>query len=104
MSVDDFEYSLAVPRLPYEHVIFTHLESLEGVLVDLKTKKYYQLNETASLIWRGLERQLPVSHIAKEMTDCFEVTMEGAISSIETALRHFEAQQLVRPANSGSKR
>lgn len=101
MSVNDFEYSVAAPPLPHEHVIFTDLDGLEGVLVDLNTKKYYQLNETASLIWRGLEKRLPVSHIATEMTERYDVTLEGAMSSIEAAVRQFEAQKLVGPRSLG---
>jgi Coenzyme PQQ synthesis protein D (PqqD) len=97
MSANDFEYNAAAPPLPYEHVIFTDLDGLEGVLVDLNTKKYYQLNETASLIWRGLEKRLPVRHIAREMTERYEVTLERAVSSIETALRRFHAQRLLGP-------
>jgi hypothetical protein len=99
MSVNDSEYKLASPPFPYEHVIFTDLDGLEGVLVDLNTKKYYQLNETASLIWRGLERRLPVSHIAKEMSERYNVTLERAVLSIETALRQFEGQKLLGPRN-----
>lgn len=83
--------------LPREDVIFTELDDLEGVLVDLNTRKYYQLNETASLIWRGLERRLPVSRIATEITERYEVTLEGALSSVEMAFRKFEAQKLVKP-------
>lgn len=99
MSFNKSDYYGPAPPLPYEHVIFTDLDGLEGVLVDLNTKKYYQLNETASLIWRGLEKRLPVSHIAKEMTERYDVTLERATSSIETALRHFEAQKLLEPRN-----
>lgn len=97
MSVNDLQANVAAPLLPHEHVIFTDLDGLEGVLVDLNTKKYYQLNETASLIWRGLEKRLPVSHIAREMTERYDVTLERAMSSIETALRHFDAQKLLGP-------
>ena len=97
MAVTDFEDDLTVPPAPSEHVIFTPLDGLDGVLVDLNTKKYFQLNETASLIWSGLEKRLPVSHIAKEMTERYEVTLEGAMSSIENALRQFEAQKLLEP-------
>jgi coenzyme PQQ synthesis protein D (PqqD) len=103
MTANELEYSVAAPPLPYEHVIFTDLDSLEGVLVDLNTKKYYQLNETASLIWRGLEKRLPVSHIATEMTERYDVALEDAMSSIVTALRHFESQKLVGPRNSGER-
>lgn len=86
---------------PGDHVIFTDLDGREGVLVDLNTKKYYQLNETASLIWRGLEKHFPLGQIAKEMTERYDVTLEQATASIERALRHFDAQKLLRPANRG---
>ena len=99
MSANDSEYSVAASPLPHEHVIFTDLDGLDGVLVDLNTKKYYQLNETASLIWRGLEKHLPVSSIAKEMTERYEVTPERALASIDTALRRFAAQKLIGPRN-----
>ncbi|MEP6636741.1 MAG: PqqD family protein [Acidobacteriota bacterium] len=102
MSVNDFQYNFAAPSVPNEHVIFTDLDGLEGVLVDLNTKKYYQLNETASLIWRGLEKRLPVDHIAKEMTERYDVTLAQATSSIETALRRFHAQKLLRPSKIGN--
>ncbi len=99
MSVNDFAYNIATP-LPCEHVIFTDLDGLEGLLVDLHTKKYYQLNETASLIWRGLEKRLPVSHIAREMSERYDVTPERAMASIEIALGHLDAQRLLGPSTS----
>ena len=102
MSGNSFEYSVEDPPMPYEHVVFTDLDGLEGVLVDLNTKKYYQLNETASLIWRGLEKRLPVSRIAMEITERYDVTLQVAVSSVETALRQFEAQKLVGPPKNGS--
>jgi hypothetical protein len=95
MSVNDPKYNPASAPLPYEHVLFTDLDGLEGVLVDLNTKEYYQLNETASLIWRGLEKRLPVSLIAEEMVERYDVTLERAMASIETALRQFNEQKLV---------
>ena len=100
MSVNDFEVQLIDPPLPHEHVIFTDLDGLEGVLVDLNAKKYYQLNETASLIWRGLEKRLTVSNIATEMTERYDVTLERAVFSIETALRQFETRKLIGPRKS----
>jgi hypothetical protein len=99
MSVNDLQSNVTARPVPYEHVIFTDLDGLEGVLVDLNTRKYYQLNETASLIWRGLEKRSTVSDIAKEMTERYDVTLERAVSSIETALRRFDAQKLLGPRN-----
>ncbi len=95
MSID--AESSAVPPAPYDHVIFTDLDGLEGVLVDLRTKKYYQLNETASLIWRGIEQRSPVSEIAATLTARYNVTVDGAMSSIKRALDQLRAQKLVGP-------
>jgi Coenzyme PQQ synthesis protein D (PqqD) len=97
MSAPDSEHTASALPLPPEHVIFTDLDGVEGVLVDLNTKKYYQLNETASLIWRGLEKRLSVDLIAKEITERYQVTLDHATSSIKTALQHFKAQKLLEP-------
>jgi Coenzyme PQQ synthesis protein D (PqqD) len=96
MSVTDSEYNSAGVPVPHEHVIFTDLDGFEGVLVDLNTKKYYQLNETASLVWRGLEKGTPVIKIAREMTELYDVTMNQAMTSVDRALRDFDAQKLLR--------
>jgi len=83
-----------MPR-PFDHVIFTDLDGAEGVLVDLNTKQYFQLNETASLIWRGLSRGTPLADIAKEMTELYDVTLDHALTSVEAAVARFRAHHLV---------
>jgi len=100
MPVNNLESNLMTP-LPQEHVIFTDLDGVEGVLVDLNSKKYYRLNETASLIWRGIQQRLPLSDIAEQITERYDVSLEHANSSIQTALRDFEAQKLVSRENPG---
>ena len=90
----------APPPAPHEHVIFTDLDGREGVLVDLNTKKYYQLNETASLIWRGLEKRSSMDHIASELTERYDVSLESALASIQRALSRFASQNLVKSGNS----
>lgn len=67
----------------------------EGVLVDLNTKRYYQLNETAMLVWRGVEAGRTVSEIVGEMTNVYEVTPEQAEQSVAKILRNFRDYKLV---------
>ena len=97
MSVDDLQSSAVTSAIPHEHVIFTDLDGVEGVLVDLNTKRYYQLNETATLIWRGLEKRMPIDSIVKEMTESYEVPEDRAWSSVQNLLRNLYAQKLVQP-------
>lgn len=82
---------------PHDHVIFTDVDGAEGVLVDLNSKQYYQLNETASLVWRGLAQGLPADAIARQMAQAYDVTLEHAQSSVDAVIRDFVAQRLLKP-------
>ncbi len=82
----------------YEHIVFTDFDGGDGVLVDLNTKKYYQLNETAALVWRGLERGRTNEEIVKELTAAYDVTPEHAAASLEKLLRGFYSHKLIRRA------
>ena len=81
---------------PFEHIVFTDFDGGDGVLVDLNTKKYYQLNETAALVWRGLESGRTNEEIVKEMTVAYDVTPEHAAASLEKLLRGFQSHKLIR--------
>ncbi len=82
---------------PQEHIVFTEFDEGEGVLVDLNSKRYYQLNETAMLIWRCLEQGKSHAEIVGEVTDRYNVTAEHAAASVERLLRDLESHKLVRP-------
>lgn len=79
-----------------EHIVTTEFEGGEGVLVDLDTTRYYQLNETAMLVWRCLEKGLSSSDIMREMTVVYDVTPEHAASSLEKLLQHLQSHKLVK--------
>ena len=82
--------------IPLKHVIFTDLDGREGVLVDLNSKKYCQLNETASFIWRALEKNLSPQDIAKEMFDHYDVSLERATASVDQTLQRFRSEKLLQ--------
>jgi hypothetical protein len=84
--------------LPHEHVVFTEFDAGEGILVDLNTKKYFQLNETGTLIWRGLERNQTLEEIVGQITAAYDVTPEHAVVSVQKLLDNLRAFKLVRPA------
>jgi len=80
---------------PQEHIVFTDFDGVEGILVDLNTKKYYQLNETAMLIWKGLDKGLEPAAIADDIVAQYEVTPEEARQNVEKAVKQFAAYKLV---------
>lgn len=82
---------------PHDHVVSTEFDGGEGVLVDLNSKRYYQLNETAMLVWRGLERGLSSDEIVSEMTRAYEVTPDHAAESLARLVQDLRVHKLVRP-------
>ena len=82
--------------LPHEHVVYTEFDGCEAVLVDLDTKRYYTLNETAMVVWRGLERGQTKPEIVQDLLDRYDVTVEHANASIERLLSALAAHRLLR--------
>ena len=83
--------------VPHEHVVFTEFEGGDAVLVDLDTKKYFQLNPTATIVWRGLEGGKTLEEIVGDMTAEYEVSTEHAARSVERLLGNLRDFKLVRP-------
>jgi hypothetical protein len=81
-----------------KHVVATDFDGGEGILVDLNTKKYYQLNETAMIVWKGLEQGKSVAEIVAEVTATYEVDAARAAQSVERAVESFQSYKLVTAA------
>ena len=80
---------------PGKHVVVTDFDGGEGILVDLNTKKYYQLNETAMVVWKALEQGKSVGEIADDITANYEVAPENATRSVERILANFQTYKLL---------
>jgi Coenzyme PQQ synthesis protein D (PqqD) len=81
--------------VPGKHVVVTDFDGGEGILVDLNTKKYYQLNETAMLVWKGLEKGKTMSEIVADITSNYEVAQDHATVSVQRIVDNFQSYKLV---------
>ena len=77
-----------------KHVVVTDFDG-EGILVDLNTKRYYQLNETAMIVWKGIEQGKSISEIVADFTSSYEVEADRAALSIQRLLDSFQTYKLV---------
>ena len=84
---------------PRDQIVFTEFDGSEGILVDLNTKKYYQLNETATLIWKALGKGSGANDIADQIDATYEITPEDALKNVETTLQQFQSYNLVALGN-----
>ena len=80
---------------PGKHVVVTDFDGGEGILVDLNTKKYYQLNETAMVVWKGLEQGKSTNEIAPDITSSYEFAHHKATVSVERIVDNFQTYKLV---------
>lgn len=78
-----------------KHVVVTDFDGGEGILVDLNTKRYFQLNETAMIVWRGLEQGKTFHEIVDDFTSSYEVEPDRATVSIQRLLDSFQTYKLV---------
>jgi hypothetical protein len=81
--------------IPGKHVVVTDFDGGEGILVDLNTKKYFQLNETAMIVWRGLEQGKTPGEIAGDITGRYEVALDNATRSVERIVDNFRTYKLL---------
>jgi len=81
--------------MPHAHVVVTEFEGGESVLVDLDTKRYYQLNETATVIWRALADGSSKTSIVGNLMSVYDVTGEDAAKSVDQVLGQLTAHRLL---------
>ena len=81
--------------LPINNVVVTDFDGGEGILVDLNTKKYYQLNETAMVVWKGLEKGKTTGEIAADITSSYEVALDKAQISVDRIVDNFQTYKLL---------
>lgn len=81
--------------MPRQQIVSTLFDDGDGVLVDLNTRRYYQLNASAMMVWTGLEKGHDVPELVREITSAFSVSAEHAMTSVERILRDFQANNLL---------
>jgi hypothetical protein len=77
-----------------QDVLTAHLEG-EAVLLHLKTKQYFRLNETAAAIWQGLERNLDAAAIVASLVQDFDVDTDTAHSALARTLEDLKNLELI---------
>ena len=80
---------------PGKHVVVTDFDGGEGILVDLNTKRYYQLNETAMAVWKGLAQGKTTGEIAADLTSNYEVALDKASLSVQRIVDNFQTYKLL---------
>lgn len=85
-----------------DQVLTAHLED-EAIVLDLDTKRYYQLNSSAARIWAGLERGLDREAIVADLCDVFDVTPDVATAEVPRIIERWVELGLVVARSDGAR-
>ena len=77
-------------------VLAAHLGD-DAVLLDLNSKRYYRLNETAAAAYRALEAGEGRDGAIRALVAGFEVSETDAASAVDALLADLSARGLVAP-------
>ena len=85
---------------PNPHVVSTQLDDTESVLLHLKTRRYYSLNDTGSRIWALVEEGLDAHAIAATLTREWDVEAEEAKRHVQAFLDELLKEGILEPRTS----
>jgi hypothetical protein len=67
----------------------------ESMLLEIETKRYHRLNDTAAMIWKGLENEQTDDAIVSSLVSAFEVSREQAEKSVRRFLDDLRRHGLI---------
>ena len=77
------------------NVIYADLDPKEGVVLNLKTKNYYRLNETGQIVWQGLAAKRSIDAIANSISETYEISPEAARTDVERLFEELKNEALI---------
>ena len=66
-----------------------------AVLLHMRTKRYYSLNETGATIWRLLSEEVPPGDIAARLAELYEVDPRAADEAVLRLLDDLTTEALI---------
>jgi hypothetical protein len=66
----------------------------ESVILDMKSGKYFALDDVGTRIWQLLQSPSTLQSICDQLTQEYDVSMEGSVSDVSTLLRRLVDQGL----------
>ena len=78
-----------------DDIIVTELDNNEAILLDMRNKHYYSLNETGLAIFRGIESNLAQDRIVEEIMSAYAVDRDKAGSSVKNLIQRLLSLNII---------
>jgi len=77
------------------HLVWSEMED-EIIILDTSTGDFYSLNKTATEVWKALEAQTPIEHIATDLATKYGVGHAEALADVLELTKEFQDLKLRR--------
>ncbi|MCL5277908.1 MAG: PqqD family protein [Deltaproteobacteria bacterium] len=78
-----------------DDIIITELDNSEAILLDMRNKRYYSLNETGLFIVKGIRSKLSHDRIIESLMSAYDVTRRKAATSVDALIKRLLALTLL---------
>ena len=79
---------------PSSDVLAAHLSG-EAVLLNLRDKSYYRLNETAAAVWSGFEKGESREQILQSLLEQYDIGAQQAEIDVDRVIDDMKARKLL---------
>lgn len=66
-----------------------------AVVLNMRTKRYYSLNETGATVWRLLEDELLVADVVRRLVELYDVGEREARETLDSLLEALSDESLI---------
>ena len=66
-----------------------------AVVLNMRTKRYYSLNETGATVWRLLEKELLVDDVMRRLVELYDVGEREAGETLDALLEALSHESLI---------
>lgn len=91
----DKEMNATATFKPRDQVVHTELEVGNAVLLDLKTHRYFSLNESGAFIWTAISEGSSTDDIAEKLAAHFSIDTSKALHDVNSLLKQLRDAELI---------
>jgi hypothetical protein len=82
-----------------DDIIITELDNNEAILLDMRNKRYYSLNETGLEIFKGIEKGLTKDKIVEYIMSIYEVDYGNANEGVQSLIQRLVSLNIIEQHN-----
>ncbi len=78
-----------------DDIIVTELDNNEAIILDMRTKMYFSLNETGLVIFKGIESKLTEDKIVEELISVYDIDSVKARNRVNILINQLLSHNII---------